>query len=204
MRKNEFDAFIEAGDRAARAKDFVRAEREYQNAIAKAKDASDCFIEVSIAEEKLASVVRPAEYQQMISSVERLILRNDYQEAIQKYNDAGGFFEGNLLSEYGLNHKDLFNFILAHKREKFLLYGVKYYNGSRELDRSLALVKELSSRKFNRTRMKNEQLQLGALLAQRDRANGVGGRWKNNVAKYIGVDKNLKFIKKGYKKGWKQ
>ena len=51
---------------------------------------------------------------------------------------------------------------------------------------------------------KDELERLGIQLGQRDKA-GIGGKdWKSAAQKYTLGDKRLKYLERGFKKGWKQ
>jgi|GEM_PF-5115179 len=200
----KFDGFTTQAANRVAGGEYIEAEVLFLQAIGVSRENQACGIDLISVDQELKRISPAVAYQKEMAKTHELIDRTRYREAVQAHENAGQGFERNQLAQMGLNHENLFDFMVNKGRNGFIHYGADHFIDEGELDKSLELVRMMARRGMAKSRMKPVQLRLGAELAIKDFESNAGAKPKALAAKYTRGNKALKFIYKGYKKQWKR
>lgn len=123
---------------------------------------------------------------------------------IDRYLEAGSYFIRFSVSEFGLQHAGLDDFAVSKCNNYFLMFLADQYTGKSEFQKALVLYRQLLSRGYSSSNYKAGLERLGIQLGLKEKGITGGKDWKSAVQKYTHGDKRLKYLEKGFKKGWKQ
>lgn len=202
--QNRFNGIIAEAEGFRSLKKFIDARAAFQQAIQAAREASSCGIDQSPADNGMKEINAAADYQVQMLEVYDMVDRGLHGDAIRGFQSAGQNFETANLSQFGLTHGSLLEFIQGSGRFSFILHGAYHYMDTGDLEEALSLARNLAQKGFSNSETKRMQLRLGQTLAQRDKMLDSTGSPKVKALNYTRGDKALKKVYKGYVKYWKK
>lgn len=201
--QEKFDGLYRKGNQAATELDFISAHKFYSLARQTASDNNNCGLNTYRLEDEIANIGDGYSYQSMIASVLTMHEQEQYAASLERYREAGEFFEMKNVKRYGLRHLTLDEFTETRCRNNFVKFMGDKALLDTEFDKSLRLFKLILSRGYDVNFMKDSLNRLGRALAIRDKAANPKGHAKKLVEQYTAGDKKLKELRSGYLKGWK-
>lgn len=184
-------------------KQFERAYNLLFEAIQITSKIPDCGISAETANTKRKEILPVVTYKKKKNEVRQKVNYRAFSEAINLYLEAGKHFISNNLDKFNISHAPLFEFI-SNSNSEFINYGVNYFLNSYELDNSLQLLEILFSRSYPASRTKEQQTKLGEQLAIADFQQNPNANMKENFRNYTQKRTWFRFLKRAYKKKWKQ
>ena len=201
--ENAYQTYVASGIGMSEALQYIEAERLLLLAVAEHTKLPDCGLDISEAENELFRIKPAATFLKMIAESQLLKNKSKYQQAIEKYNEAGDYFIEQQVGLFDITYKAVLDYIISGDNN-FVKYGVSYFAKANELNNALSLLHELKNRGYASKYLKLEQQVLGEKLAESDANSGMTGKSKELVLNYTQADKWYKYLTKAYKKQWKK
>ena len=201
--ENAYQTYVASGIGMSEALQYIEAERLLLLAVAEHTKLPDCGLDISEAENELFRIKPAATFLKMIAESQLLKNKSKYQQAIEKYNEAGDYFNEQQVGLFDITYKAVLDYISSGDNN-FVKYGVSYFAKANELNNALSLLHELKNRGYASKYLKLEQQVLGEKLAESDANSGMTGKSKELVLNYTQADKWYKYLTKAYKKQWKK
>lgn len=176
---------------------YSEADKLLQLALDECQKLPDCGLDYSVAVNEMSRINLPATYQRMIEEANQYRDKSKYEASIQKYLEAGEYFEMNNVNSFGLFHKSTLDFIII-SNNFFVKYGLNHFIKENEIENAMQLLVELKGRNYSDKFLKPEQTVLGQKMAEADSKNGISGNPKEVVLKYTQEDKWYKYFAKSY------
>ena len=184
--------------------DYFKADEKIREALKFLEDNVLCSLNDGGIESIRDSILPAVTYQTQIHQVFDYQSQKRYQEMIDRYLEAGSYFIRFSVSEFGLQHAGLDDFAVSKCNNYFLMFLADQYTGKSEFEKALVLYRQLLSRGYSSSNYKAGLERLGIQLGLKEKGITGGKDWKSAVQKYTQGDKRLKYLEKGFKKGWKQ
>lgn len=202
--QQSYDAMIQAVRIHLLQLDYYAADEKIREANKFLESNSACSLNDSRINSVHDSILPAVTYQTLIRQSIECQSQKRYQEMIDKYSEAGLYFNQFSISQFGLHHALLDDFATSKGNNNFLIFLADQYTQKQDYEKSLTIFRQLLMRNYASSFYKDELERLGIQLGQRDKA-GIGGKdWKSAAQKYTLGDKRLKYLERGFKKGWKQ
>ncbi len=201
--QNAYDNYYRKAIEQINENKYIEADNTLSKAINYADKNSQCDIDTQNVNSKKNEIAQAVNFTKQMNNVLEDIKRKNYNSSIDKYISAGEFYYSRNISRFGLEYKELFDFILL-KNSNFINFAVGYYFNKKEYEKAVQLLKTLSNREYRRRSSKNNQTILGTELATKDFNQAPNSNYKTNITKYTGGDRFFKFFAKAYKKQWKK
>lgn len=201
--QDKFNDLYKKGNQAATELDFLKAQKFYSDASQTVIENKDCGLNTYRLADEMENIHDGYSYQSMIASVLTMHEQEQYAASIERYREAGEFFEMKNVKRYGLRHLSLEEFTETKCRNNFVKFMGEKALLDTEFDKSLRLFKLALSRGYEVNFIRSSLNRLGRALATRDRAANPKGNAKKLAEQYTGGDKKLKELRNGYLKGWK-
>lgn len=202
--QSRFNGIVAEAEGHRSMRKFIDADLAYDRAIQAARESNACNIDQGPAMAGKRDISSAAAYQRKMQDVYKKVERAMYRDAIQGFQDAGRNFQSAQLSDMGLSHSSLFDFIQGSGRFEFIIHGAHHFMDVQQLEESLSLLRYLAQRGYPKSRTKSAQIRLGQELAMRDKPQDPGGNAKAKALTYTRGDKALKFVYKAFVKHWKK
>lgn len=201
--QEKFNELYRKGNHAAAELDFIKAQQFYADAKQTVIDNSECGLNTFRLDEEMQNIKDGFSYQSMIASVLAMHEQEQYAASIERYREAGEFFDRNNVKRYGLRHLTLDEFTETKCRNNFIKFMGDKALLDTQFDKALHWFKLVLSRGYEVNFLKSSLNRLGRALATRDKASNPKGNPKKLVEQYTAGDKKLKELRNGYLKGWK-
>lgn len=202
--QNAFDNFVNKALQAAAKNEYINADNFYIDAERVMSDNAECALKIGTTKDDHLKLLPAATYQKLIYQTIDLQDNSNYQQAIDKYLEAGKYFINFEIQNFKLEHKDLYNFTVSNGKNGFLAFVAEYYKEKKELDKSLDLYKELIKRNYPERRYKRPVYELGREFAKRDFAKNSKADFKKVSTAYANGMPELKYLTKGYRYQWRK
>ena len=202
--QNAFDNFVNKALQAAAKNEYINADNFYIDAERVMSDNAECALNIGTTKDDHLKLLPAATYQKLIYQTIDLQDNSNYQQAIDKYLEAGKYFINFEIQNFKLEHKDLYNFTVSNGKNGFLAFVAEYYKEKKELDKSLDLYKELIKRNYPERRYKRPVYELGREFAKRDFAKNSKADFKKVSTAYANGMPELKYLTKGYRYQWRK
>jgi Tfp pilus assembly protein PilF len=199
--QNAYNDLIQQAKDLINQKKYIEADKKFEEAVAHSKTYAQCEIDNRELLDKREFIAPAVNYLNKITAVNNYIARKNYKSAVEEYIAAENYHKVQVISNYGITHTKLFDFIQSGYTD-FIIYGVGYYNHSKEYDKAIDLLRELSRRQTKSKYTKDIQIVLGTDMATYDYQQNPGGNVNTNLATYTGGNKFFKEFIKAYKKQW--
>ncbi|MCK4661656.1 MAG: hypothetical protein KAT68_02220 [Bacteroidales bacterium] len=200
----EFAVQYRTAQKFIEQKRFIDAEKSFNKAIDISKQNSNCNIPGEETIEEKNRITNAVLYQQKLNKINKLIIEKSYPETIANYIEIRKLYIDSNITEFNLQNKNLFDFIITNESANFINYAVKHYTDTDEFESALSLLEELNKREYLSNWAKNNQNLLGTKLAIRDHSKHPGRDPKLFVKKYTTEDKWYSHLKKAYLKRWEK
>ncbi|HRH67161.1 MAG TPA: hypothetical protein PLU53_12740 [Bacteroidia bacterium] len=184
--------------------DYFAAEEKIREAGKFLEGNIDCSLNEGGMSAIHDSILPAVTYQTLVNQSLDFQSQKRYQEMIDKYQQAGVYFNQFSISRFGIRHAELFDFACAKGNNSFLIFLADQYTGKQEYEAALGVFRQLLSRDYSSSFYKGELERLGIQLGKRDNVSVGGKDWKTAARKYTNGDRRMKYLEKGFKKGWKQ
>lgn len=201
--QDKFNDLYKKGNQAATELDFLKARKFYSDAVQTVLDNKDCGLNTYRLADEMEYIHDAYSYQSMLASVLTMHEQEQYAASLERYREAGEFFEMKNIKRYGLRHLTLEEFTETRCRNNFVKFMGDKALLDTEFDKSLRYFKIILSRGYDVNFVKSSLNRLGRALATRDKAANPKGNPKKLAEQYTGGDKKLKELRNGYLKGWK-
>lgn len=201
--QDKFNDLYKKGNQAATKLDFLKARKFYSDAGQTVLDNKDCGLNTYRLADEMEYIHDAYSYQSMLASVLTMHEQEQYAASLERYREAGEFFEMKNIKRYGLRHLTLEEFTETRCRNNFVKFMGDKALLDTEFDKSLRYFKIILSRGYDVNFVKSSLNRLGRALATRDKAANPKGNPKKLAEQYTGGDKKLKELRNGYLKGWK-
>lgn len=201
--QDKFNELYKKGNQAATELDFLQAQKFYSDASKTAIDNKDCGLNTFRLADEMENIHDAYSYQSMLASVLTMHEQEQYAASIERYREAGEFFEMKNVKRFGLRHLSLEEFTETKCRNNFVKFMGDKALLDTEFDKSLRYFKIILSRGYDVNFLKSSLNRLGRALATRDKAANPKGNPKKLAEQYTAGDKKLKELRNGYLKGWK-
>lgn len=201
--QDKFNDLYKRGNQAATELDFLKAQKLYSDASQTVFENKDCGLNTYRLADEMENIHDAYSYQSMLASVLTMHEQEQYAASIERYREAGAFFEMKNVKRYGLHHLSLEEFTETKCRNNFVKFMGDKALLDTEFDKSLRLFKLALSRGYDANFLKSSLNRLGRAMATRDKAANPKGNPKKLAEQYTAGDKKLKELRNGYLKGWK-
>jgi hypothetical protein len=201
--QERFNEYYRQGNQAATTLDFIKAFRLYSSAEETENKNRDCALQTLRLKEEMQYIHDGYTYQSMIESVLEMHQQEQYAASLERYLQAGDFFQANNVKRYGLQHLSLDEFTEMRCGNNFIKYMGEKALRDMDFEKSLRLFKLILSRGYDPRFIKSNLNRLGRALAARDKALNPRANPKKLVNQYTEGDKKLRELRKGYLRGWK-
>ncbi len=201
--QDKFNDLYKRGNQAATELDFLKAQKFYSDASQTVIDNKDCGLNTYRLADEMENIHDAYSYQSMVASVLAMHEQEQYAASLERYREAGEFFEMKNVKRYGLRHLSLEEFTETKCRNNFVKFRGEKALLDTEFDKSLRFFKLALSRGYDVNFIKSSLNRLGRALATRDKAANPKGNAKKLAEQYTAGDKKLKELRNGYLKGWK-
>ena len=200
-----YDQALVQAQGEVQAKRFIEAVTAFDAALAIDAQNGACGLDVSIAREGKAKVIRAAQYQTQNKAIQTLVDRLRFREAIDGHLAAENFHnENNIAEKFGLSHTDLFAFIRKSGRKEFKRFGAEYFTNLEGYEKAIDLLTDILSQGYRKSKLKPLMVRIGSELAVRDYKQMPDANAKAIVLTYTKGNKSLKKLYKAYIKQWKR
>ena len=184
--------------------DYFKADEKIREATKFLQDNVMCSLNDGGIQSIRDSILPAVTYQTQIHQVFDYQSQKRYQEMIDRYLEAGSYFIQFSVSGFGLKHSGIDDFAVSKCNNYFLMFLADQYTSKSEYDKALVLYRQLLSRAYSSSNYKAGLERLGIQLGLKEKGITGGKDWKTAAQKYTQGDKRLKYLEKGFKKGWKQ
>ena len=198
-----YDTYADEAQNLISSKKYIEADNKINQAISHSDSYSQCEIDTRTLLDRKDYISPAVNYLNKINTVNEYVKRRNYKSAIESYLVAESYHKVQVINNYGVSHKPLFNFIQTSYTD-FINYSVGFYNHNKEYDKALDLLRELSRRNVKNKYTKEMQTVLGTDMATNDFTQNPNGNVSSNIASYIAGNKFFKYFSKAYKKQWKR
>jgi tetratricopeptide (TPR) repeat protein len=162
----------------------------------------DCSIDTADIASIKQTNKKPAFYQSMIIVSNNNYFRNNFDSSLFYYFKAEKYFITEKISNTGLKHKLVEDFVIDKDNEKFTFFAVNYMADSSFCDKSFYLLKSLEKKSYLSVQLKSEQQKLGRVSAIHDKRLLPTSKAAANLKARTGKDKWFKYYKNAYYKAW--
>ncbi len=201
--QNAYDKIVVEAYESVNTGKYIEADNQFNKALNLAKKYAQCEIDTKKAITKKDYIYPAVKYLKDIEKVNDYLQRKNYKSAVSTYLAVEDYYKVQNISEYGIKHIPLFEFIQKSYSD-FIIYCVGFYNHNKEYDKALDLLRELSRRQTKKQYTKEMQTVLATDMATKDFAADPKGNYKSYIVKYTGGNKFFKYFKRAYKKQWKK
>jgi len=202
--KKEFDIFNDSGKVNIQKKLYITA-TSYFRAAQDIKEINDsCGLFNEELSNLYISIIPAATYQKLLESVISLQEVNDFQAAFDKYKSAAKYYGQFQISEFGIIHDSIKNFVFSKCKSSFALWLGAYYFKNKNYDESFSIYSTMLEKGYEPNKLKRPIYELGEQMAIRDKIKGPTDNPKGNIKRYTNDKEELKFFKLGYLFGWGQ
>lgn len=208
QQQHEFNIKMGTARRFIEQKDFINTEKTLHDAWFIVKRSAECNINTTELAQLEKDSRQITEYQKKLNRIEDDITTDNFQSAIQNYISLNRYYNDSVKNNFGIEHKEPFDFIKAHKNTKLLDYAARFYTEQSEPELALDLLNELYRRQYIASWSEKSQSELGKYLANQDFNNSKTNENtafdpKEKVNEYTNYLSWFKFLKKAYLDQWK-
>lgn len=199
--QNEIDALVNTGKIQEQSKNYVQADGEYQKAIEKASQYTECTLNLSIAQERKNKIQTAVNYQNAMYEIENLYKNARFSELINKYITATSQWQADKIKiTFGLNHLTLLEYTQQKNNPDMMVTVANYLLDQNNPDfvNSMQLLKTALNNQVDVRSTEGLQKRLGIFYAKNDYQNNKSVNAKTQVVQYTGNDKRLKIFSKSY------
>jgi hypothetical protein len=201
--QNEYDQIMARAASLESTKDYISCDNTLNEALSYAGQYPNCGIITKYATDKKNEISDAVNYGKKINTSFASVKNSDYQSAINQYIDATEFYISKNVGRFGIQHDDLYSFVLK-QNSNFVNFAIGWYIDTKDFKKAEELLKVLKTRNYDKSYTENNQKRFAALMAQKDFSENPTGDYKSNIIKYFGEDKFFKYFAKEYKKQWKK
>lgn len=198
--KTKYDDMLTQGGQLEQQGAFREAHQTYLKAVTLLDLNGDCGLSNDLAKAKASEIEKPAQFQTQMASAQGKGRSGNFALSLVELDRAKSFFELNSLSSFGLTVPSTQAFVKQSSNPRFKTYFASKLLSEGLPMQALEMVKLAIEQGVSKKEMKTLQLSLGAELAKLDRRETNFGHWKTLQRAYTNDSKDLKFIKKGYKR----
>lgn len=200
--RNKFNENYQKAIEMSNINDFIYSSVFVDSALSIARKHIDCNIDTADITLMKENHKRPLIYQNLIIRANNNYFRKQFDSTMILYLKAEKYFEKQKISNSGLKHISIEEYILNKSNEKFSIFAISYLTDSLYCDKALMLLKGLEKQSYPSVQLKTELQKLGKLTAVQDRALQPAGKAAQYLKTHIGKDKWFKYYKNAYYKSW--
>ena len=187
----------------AKDKKFISAESYFKGAGEWKGAYPECFSGSGIQTDEYLAVVPPATYQKLLEEVLVMQESNKYDEALNRYEQAGNYFVRYEVSISGLSHLPIEDFLFAYGKGGFVKHYINKQIGEKNYSKALGMYCRMLDKGIASDEIKRPLYDLGVLMAQSDKLRNPSENPEKLLSVYIVKRKDLRFFEMGYKFGWR-
>lgn len=199
--QNEVDALVNAGKIQEQNKNYIQADAEYQKAIEKTLQYTECTLNLTAAQERKTQIQSAVTYQNNMNEVENLYKNARYPELISKYISTTSQWQADKVKiTFNLNHPTLLEYTQQKNNPNLNITVANYLLDQNNPDfiNSMQLLKTALNNGFDVRSTEKLQERLGVFFAKNDYQNNNAVNGKTQVVQHTGNDKRLKIFAKSY------
>ena len=185
-------------------KEFIYAQQALEKAKNISKSDSDCNLSDSAAAKMATDISSMLYYQKEMNVIISKLENKEYANAMTHYKKLTVFYNDSCKNNFGITHKNFYNFIITSKYNGLIDYGVRFYTGINKTDTALHLLDMLYKKNYIASWAKPSQTDLGIKLAQIDYEQNSDINPKQKVLTYIKDERWYKYLRKAYLQQWKE
>ncbi len=199
--QNEVDALVNTGKIQEQNKNYIQADAEYQKAIQKTSQYSECTLNLSVAQERKAKIQPAVTYQNNMNEIENLYKNARFSELVTKYVSVTSQWQADKIKiTYDLNHLTLLEYTQQKNNPDFNITVANYLLDQNNPDfvNSMQLLKTALNNQVDVRSTEALQQRLGVFYAKNDYQNNNAVNAKTQIVQHTGNDKRLKVFTKSY------
>lgn len=199
--QNEVDALYNLGKTEEQGGRYIEANNQYEKALAKSRDYSDCQLNFNKVNESKNKIQTAVTYQSNMQNIETLYKNAQFSELIGKYVSATSQWQAdNVKTTFGLNHSTLLEYTNSKGNPDMMLTVGNYLLDQQNPDfvASMNLLKSALNKQVNVKSTDALQNRLGVFYAKNDYKNNAAVDGKSQLVQHTGNDKRLKTFTKSY------
>jgi len=199
--QNEVDALVNLGKIQEQNKNYIQADAEYQKAIQKTSQYSECTLNLSVAQERKSKIQSAVTYQNSMNEIENLYKNARFSELINKYISATSQWQAdNIKITFGLNHLTLLEYTRQKNNPDMMITVANHLldQNNPDFTNSMQLLKTALNNQVDVRSTTALQERLGVFYAKNDYKNNNAVNRKTQIVQHTGNDKRLKAFSKSY------
>ena len=200
--KKETQRFFDSATANIRKKYFITAASYFKAADDIREQHTSCDLYNDEMAGMAASIANAATYQRLIEQVIELQDKDLYQDAYNKYVLAGKYFDKFIVSEHGLSHDSIVQFVFNRCKAGFATWLSNSYFTQKKFSKTFEIYAKLLERGYDENKLKRPLYDLGMEMAMQDKQKSPTDSPKGNVERYTHGDEKYKYFKQGYLFGW--
>ncbi len=202
--KQKFDVLMEKVDKAIRQKRFDEFATNLQEALDIGKQNQGCQLDLKIAGKYAEQFQKLLEYQGRYNRVMQTMYSDGFGNAIESYDQLDKEIDRFRLSDYGLKHLTVLQFIENQQNSGLSRIAFEYFVEKEETTSALYCFNLLQNQSADDEQTYSYQMKLSEMLAIRDAVLPVKSGPEYMAEQYFGSDRRNKSLRQAYLKAYKR
>jgi len=184
-------------------REFHDALRSFGKAIEQAKAIEYCSISSQDAVAGRDRVAPVVQYLDLRAEADRNVGAGRYAVALSTFDRAAQIHDQNQLGSWQLGHLSRFEFIQHNGNLAFVNFCLGQYIAQQKAEDAMSLMRTLQQKGFSKSASKDNQTELGYIMARREYQQNPSAEWSDRVEELTGDDGWYSHFKRAFKKQWK-
>lgn len=202
--KQKFDVLMDKVEKAIRQKRFDEFATNLQDALDIGNQNQGCQLDLKIARKYEEQFKKLLEYQGRYNSIMQIMYADGFGNAIDSYNQLDKEIDRFRLSDYGLKHLTVLQFIENQQNSGLSLIAFKYFVQEEDANSALYCFNLLQRQSIDDNQSYQMQLQLSEMLAVRDALLPMKSGPENLAVQYFGSERRNKSLRQVYLKTYRK
>jgi hypothetical protein len=202
--KQKFDVLMEKVEKAIRQKRFDEFATNLQEALDIGNQNQGCQLDLKIARKYEEQFKKLLEYQGRYNRVMQTMYSDGFGNAIESYDQLDKEIDRFRLSDYGLKHLTVLQFIENQQNSGLSRIAFEYFVGKEETASALYSFNLLQKQSGDDEQTYAYQMKLSEMLAIRDAVLPIKNGPEYLAEQYFGSDRRNKSLRQAYLKAYKR